>query len=137
MSDYGERADGTPKGLGFFGELKRPDGSVSTELSIGVNLGGHEVEIPLIVPTLSREELDYLLKGGEPTRSLVDKAVEFAIQRQRAGQPFFAGDGEQQAVPAAAEDQFREGFGRINGKKVPNITDNPVRLPQVVGGVRG
>ena len=55
------RADGTPKGEGYFGKLKRPDGDVSTELSIGVNLGGKETEIPTLVPTLSEEEKNYLL----------------------------------------------------------------------------
>ena len=35
--DYGNRADGTKKGSGFFGELKTPDGRAMTELSVGVN----------------------------------------------------------------------------------------------------
>lgn len=52
------------KGLGYFGKLKRPDGNVSTELSIGVNIDGKEIEIPSLVPTLTQEEIDYLL--GSP-----------------------------------------------------------------------
>lgn len=134
-STWDKRSDGSEKGLGYFGVLKRPDGMVSSELSVGVNLGGKEVEIPLIVPTLSREELSYLLKGGKPTPALIDKAAEFAQQRMQAGKPFFADDGEQRQVPAAAEDDFRKGFGNINGKRVPN--PNPsVTPPPIVGGVR-
>ncbi len=55
------RADGTQKGMGYFGSLRRPDGKVSTELSIGVNIGGRETEIPTLVPTLSAQEKTYLL----------------------------------------------------------------------------
>jgi hypothetical protein len=135
MSDYGKRADGSPKGLGFFGELKRPDGYTSTELSIGVNMNGKETEIPLLVPTLTREEVDYLLRGGEPTPTLVDKAVGFAQQRMKAGKPFFADDGEQVPLPANPEDDFRQGFGRINGRRVPN--PNPSTIEPTGGVVRG
>ena len=52
MSDYGKRTDGTKKGPGYFGELKRPDGSVSTEISVGVGFDDGEHEIPTLVPTL-------------------------------------------------------------------------------------
>jgi len=50
--DYGMRPDKTAKGSGYFGEIKRPDGNVMTEISIGVGLNGKETLIPLIVPTL-------------------------------------------------------------------------------------
>lgn len=137
--NYGTRADGTEKGLGFFGELQRPDGSVSTELSIGVNLNGRETEIPLLVPTLTREELDYLLQGGEPTRALVDKAVQFAQERAKAGKDFFAGEGEQVSPPPSSEEGFRRGFDRINGQRVPNQTPvpNTTHMPPPIFGVRG
>jgi len=36
MADYGNRPDGSKKGRGYFGEIKRPDGAVSTELSVSV-----------------------------------------------------------------------------------------------------
>lgn len=108
MSDYGARIDGTKKGTGFFGEMKRPDGSVSTELSIGVNFGGKETQIPALVPTLDKAEIDYLLNGGAPTKAIVDKAAQFAIQRMRSGLSPFAGDGEQVEPPTGKE--FDEGF---------------------------
>lgn len=82
---YGKRADNTEKG-GYFGELKRPDGDVSTELSIGVDYGSGEKEIPTLVPTLTKEEVDHLLSGGEPTDAITRKAVEFAVQREEEEQ---------------------------------------------------
>jgi hypothetical protein len=91
------RPDGTPKGKGFFGEIKRPDGKVSTELSIGVNIGGKEVLIPIMVPTLTKSEVAYLLSGkyNPSARQGVDdvisrKAIDFARQRQAEKKPFFA-----------------------------------------------
>jgi len=46
------------KGLGYFGKLKRPDGRVSTELSIGLTgpeFNWKETEVPSLVPTLTKE----------------------------------------------------------------------------------
>ena len=89
MQKYGLRRDNTPKGSGFLGEIPTNTGQVMTELSIGVDFGHGEMEIPLIVPTLTPEEIDYLSGGGEPTRELVDKAVKHATERlQRGLSPF-------------------------------------------------
>jgi hypothetical protein len=53
MADDTIRADGTKKGTGFLGPLKRPDGMTMTEYSVGVNIDGKDVEIPTLVPTLT------------------------------------------------------------------------------------
>ena len=90
MPDYGNRADGTPKSTGYFGELQRPDGKVSTELSIGIEVDGKEVQIPLIVPTLSKPELEYLLSGAKPTEQIIQKAVIHAYRRIEMGKTPFA-----------------------------------------------
>lgn len=82
---YGIRNDNTPKGRGYFGELKTKNGNVATELSIGVNFDGKETEIPALVPTLNKEEIDHLLNGGKPTKEIVDKAVEHAKERMSSG----------------------------------------------------
>jgi hypothetical protein len=87
--NYGLRPDGTPKGSGWLGELKRPDGGVSSELSIGVGIDGKHYLIPTLVPTLEQSEIDYLLKGGRPTDSIMNKAIEHAIERIKAGQSPF------------------------------------------------
>lgn len=96
------RPDGSMKGYGFLGGLERPDGGVSSELSIGVNLGGRETEIPTLVPTLSQQEIDYLLRTPEdqtftanPTlfRSIEQKAIEHAKGRIGAGKsPFYGSE---------------------------------------------
>jgi len=85
QNNWGKRKDGTLKGGGWLGPLRRPDGRVSTELSVGVNLGRGEVEIPLLVPTLNKNEVEYLLRGGEPTREIMDKAAKHAVERMRQG----------------------------------------------------
>lgn len=92
--NYGLRVDGTPKGTGFLGVLKRPDGKVSSELSISVDMDGKETLIPSMVPTLTKPEVDYLLNGNKPTTAIVKKAVEHAKARMGAGKSPFAGAGE-------------------------------------------
>ena len=84
------RADGSKKGNGFLGPLKFHDGRTSTELSIGVNIGGRKVEIPALVPTLSKEQIDHLLAGNAPTDGIVEKAIEHARMRTQQGLPVFA-----------------------------------------------
>ena len=96
-SSYGKRDDGSEKGRGFFGELKRPDGKVSTEISIGVNIGGKEMEIPALVPTLTQDEINTLLAGESPSQAIMDKAVSHAKERIAAGLSPFASDDE--AIP--------------------------------------
>lgn len=105
--DYGNRPDGSAKGSGYFGELKRPDGGVSTEISIGVGINGKETEIPLIVPSLDRKELDYLLNTdiGSKTfmskmpKSIINKAYEHAVTRMKTGLSPFAGENDIVKVP--------------------------------------
>jgi hypothetical protein len=87
------------KGPGFWGTLTRPDKGVSTEISIGVPIQGKETEVPTLVPTLTKKEIDYLLGGGTPTQAIVDKAVEHAMKRLNLGLSPFAQSGETAAVP--------------------------------------
>jgi hypothetical protein len=86
------REDGTVKGQGYFGPLPTADdGSVATELGIGVNLGGKETEIPTIVPTLNTEQLNSLLSGKRPIgRDVIESAIQHAIMRQKAGKSVWA-----------------------------------------------
>lgn len=94
-ADQGEfRADGSRKGDGFLGPLKTPDGRVSTEISIGVELNGREVQIPTLVPTLTGAEINSLLNGDAPSKAIVDKAVAHAKQRMAVGKSPFAQPGE-------------------------------------------
>ena len=105
--DYGNRPDGSAKSKGFFGELKRPSGGVSTEISIGVGIKGKETTIPLIVPTLSKDELNYLLKVDPKSKtffdkmpkSIIEKAVDHASMRMEAGKSPFADPDEIMKAP--------------------------------------
>lgn len=84
------------KGKGFFGPLpSQQDGysllpNFSTEISTEDDFG----EYPLMVPTLSADELDLLLKGSDPTDAIYDKAFEHAKMRRSKGLSPFAGTGE-------------------------------------------
>lgn len=99
---YGNRfGTTTPKGLGFLGPLQRADGSVMSEYSIGVNIDGKEHEIPSLVPTLTKEEVQALVAGpdGAPVPAAIQgKAIAYAKARLAAGKDPFAGPGEQQAL---------------------------------------
>jgi hypothetical protein len=104
-STWDKRADGSAKGTGWLGVLRRPDGNVSTEISAGININGKEMDVPLLVPGLTKPELDYLMKH-EPDleknprffrdmpRSILGKAEAFAKQRIAQGKSPFKQDGE-------------------------------------------
>ena len=92
------RADGSQKGPGFLGTLQRPDGKISTELSIGVNMDGKETEIPSLVPTLTEEEKKHMLSGAKPTPEIIQKAVDHAKMRRDSGKPVFATEQDNQPI---------------------------------------
>lgn len=130
---YGARADGTPKGGGYFGALKRPDGSVSSEISIGVNIDGKEVEIPTLVPTLTPQEREWLIANdiSDPRKipaPIIQKATDFARQRIQAGKsPFAAADEEGKYAPQrtwgdTAKD-VAAGFVKAAGRTVHTLGD--------------
>ena len=91
--DYGLREDGTPKGQGWLGELVNPNtGDVITELSTSFNFDGQDVLVPLITPNLSRQDIEHLVMGGEPTEEILDKAANHAISRLQKGLSPFRDD---------------------------------------------
>lgn len=98
---YGNRLDGTPKGNGYFGPIKRPDGDVSTELSFDFDQDGRNIAAPLLVPTLSIDEINHLLSGAKPTDSIYDKAQNHALERIKAGKPTWALPDEIYPIPGA------------------------------------
>ena len=125
VKTYGNRIDGTPKGPGFFGEVPRVDNpsSFSGELSATGDLKGPDgkpVLFPLLVPTLSREEINYLLstdklnssdpKARTIERDIYRKAQDFAAQRLANGLSPFAGHGEQVPLPQSEDEAMQEGF---------------------------
>ncbi len=102
-SKWDRRADGSRKGDGWLGVLKRRDGRVSSEISVGVEIEGQETEIPLIVPTLKPQELRYLMENDPRNPdfqkrlppSIMDKAVTFARRRLSQGKSPFRGEREE------------------------------------------
>lgn len=97
--DYGTRKDGTKKGSGWQGPIAITDDKgektgVMTEMSVGVNIDGKEMEIPLLIPSSTPEDIAKLMeadKNGTPVpQELVDKAVDFARQQMQKGQSVWA-----------------------------------------------
>ena len=95
------RSDGTKKSQkGFLGPLiNLPSGKVMTELSIGVEFGGQEVEIPSMVPTLDKDErlalMNLRIGIDKVPESIVRKAADHAIERMKRGLSPFYVDGEE------------------------------------------
>jgi hypothetical protein len=90
--EYGLRNDGTKKGSGYWGPLKgrgQYEGQTMSEYTIGVDFDGKETEIPTLVPTLTQEELDQVLRGNV-SDTVVNKAVEHAKSRMAEGKSVFA-----------------------------------------------
>jgi len=99
-SAWDKRPDGSTKGFGYLGVLARPDGGVSSEISVGVNLGGQDVDIPTMVPGLDKSEVHWLLTtptdqiANKLPGSILRKAVEHAKMRLRTGKSPFKQDDE-------------------------------------------
>jgi hypothetical protein len=87
LAPYGLRNSGDGvKGKGYFGELPTKSGRTATEISAENNEG----EYPLIVPTLTKKELDHLLADKKPTNEIYDKAESWANERKKNGKSPFA-----------------------------------------------
>ena len=81
--DYGMRnnpKDGK-KYTGWQGIFKNKQGQSVTEYSMGFGIDGKEVDIPIIVPSTTRGEIEIILEGGEPTPAMIKKAIEHAKVR--------------------------------------------------------
>ena len=108
-----KRPDGSQKGRGFFGPLRRPDGGAMTEYSIGVQIDGREVDVPSLVPTLNAREVRAILSAKEGEQlpgSVYAKAAAFARDRLAQGLPPFARPDE--------EGMFTPGRGGATPKRL-------------------
>ena len=109
--NYGYGPGGRKKGKGFFGELKLPGGGVTTEYSVGVRLeskGGKETNIPSLVPTLTPEERALMINDIIPgqkhvPKDILQKAVDHANMRVKAGRDVFFQEGEEPTVTTDEE----------------------------------
>jgi len=110
------REDNTLKQQGYFGPVQHSSGKMSTELSIGYGeptsrAYTHRTDrlYPSMVPTLTREELDAVVGGGEWPDAVYDKARAYGEQRLRQGRSPFAQPGEQYPAPGY-EQQFMQQY---------------------------
>ena len=111
------REDGSQKGSGWLGVKKRPDGRVSSELSIGASVNGKDQDVPSMVPTLTKEEVNYLLntdpkdldfRNNSLGKSIASKAIQHAESRDDEGKSPFANERESKAASAANDDAAEE-----------------------------
>jgi len=79
----------TAKGKGYLGNVGTIQDPM-TELSASSNFAGRSVQYPLIVPTLTADELNLLRSGGKPTKEIYDKAQQYALGRLTSGEDPFA-----------------------------------------------
>jgi len=96
---YGNRPDGSRKGRGFLGEIPIPGTTdVATEYSVGVNIDGKDVDIPTLIPTLSKEEVAAVIEAARnnqfPPEDIIAKAADFARSRIADGKPLYATEEE-------------------------------------------
>jgi hypothetical protein len=107
------RPDGTMKDVGFLGPLKSPSGKDVTEYSVGVPIMGKEMDIPTLVPGLSKQEIDYILKRADSNlpigkdamgNAIVQKAAQHATQRLKQGMSPFYSSVIDKAVPEMSSD---------------------------------
>lgn len=95
MINYGVRHDGSGlKGKGFWGPLKNSEGDVMTEYTINEDINGKPTEIPSFVPTLTLDQLTHLLRGGDITDEIRDKAYKHAQDRINQNKSPFRQSGE-------------------------------------------
>lgn len=106
--DFGQRVDGTQKGLGWQGEIPTDDGKVMTEVAIGVNVDGQEMQIPLIVKSTTDAELALLKANKPPTRAMIKKAIDSAMKRKAEDKSPFAGNEESGFNPGSYSMFFKK-----------------------------
>ena len=126
------RRDGSLKSqTGFLGPIiNKHSGKPMTELSIGVEIRGQEVEIPSMVPTLTEEErilLQNLRIGVDPVpKSIVAKAKRHALERIKAGlSPFLPAEPQKMDVGGSVGQMNR----RQKPKNVSRLT--PAQLANI------
>lgn len=114
------------KGKGYFGELPNRAGGVSTELSAeDDDLGDY----PLIVPSLTRSELESLLANERPSDSTYAKARAHARRRKAEG-----------LSPYAQKDELRlprpAGFAEGGSVESAHLPYDEAKISSLVNALR-
>ena len=140
LAPHGLRHSGEgAKGKGYFGMMPSQDigeGPVDYSLaaqphSTEISLEDDDIgEYPSLVPGLTKEEMDHLLAGHEPTESIIQKARMHAMSRKQKGMnPFAQPDELHYPVP-------HYGVGGIAKKGIQTIlSDLADRYPSLIPGI--
>lgn len=134
------RADGVRKSQrGFLGPVENTvEGGTMTEVSIGVQLNGEEMDIPTMVPGLTQDEIDTLanmqIEGNAANipDSIVQKAKDHAQQRIAAGKSPFYFDGEE-AVDELRALQTTEANGKVTFSDPKRAKELEAEVKSLVG----
>jgi hypothetical protein len=106
------------KGLGYMGAIPTSEGMKMTELSSSFEFDGQTIQHPLIVPTLSAQEIELLRMGGEPTPEIYNKAQQFALGRIQQGlSPFATPQDLRMPVPQSPP-TYSDPFGNTIGLSI-------------------
>ena len=89
-----------------------------TELSSSFELDGKVIQHPLIVPTLTAQELQHLQMGGEPTPDIYSKAQQFALSRLQQGLSPFATPQDLRMPMPESSPTFTDPFGNTIGSSI-------------------
>ena len=134
------RADGVRKSQrGFLGPVENTvEGGTMTEVSIGVQLNGEEMDIPTMVPGLTQDEIDTLanmqIEGNAANipDSIVQKAKDHAQQRIAAGKSPFYFDGEE-AVDELRALQTTDANGKVTFSDPKRAKELEAEVKSLVG----
>ena len=127
--NYGLRNDGvTQKGNGYLGPLETADGKVATEYTIGIEVDGKEIEIPTLVPTLTKEERDLMVNDIIPNNkpipdAIVKKAIDHAKSRVSQGKSVFA----------EAKEEGKSGEFKDYAYRMPKSEQDWIQKPNIYG----
>jgi len=106
------------KGRGYMGVMPTSVGEPMTELSSSFELNGQTIQHPLVVPTLSAQEIKLLRMGGRPTPEIYQKAQQFALRRIQQGlSPFATPQDLRMPVPQASP-KYSDPFGNTIGSSI-------------------
>lgn len=122
----GKRADGSDKSYGWQGTWKTKDGKDISELSVGVEIDGKEVDVPTLIPSTTPKERKWIVdhagdEGAFKTaegHAIIAKAADFASTRIAAGKSPFASDDESPKSVIAQDD---DGYKQVKFEDLQNF----------------
>ena len=106
------------KGRGYMGAIPTSEGVPMTELSSSFELDGKVIQHPLIVPTLTAQEIQLLQMGAEPTPEIYNKAQQFALSRIKQGLSPFATPQDLRMPMPESSPTFTDPFGNTIGSSI-------------------